>query len=99
MDRIMTEFIDKHFDDMAADLAELIAVPSESDDKEKVREALKKGITGSALISLISSKSTRCSAKERSARSQLTWSRNFIRRSTISASRRTRRSQDSSGVA
>ncbi|MBR3374334.1 MAG: hypothetical protein IKG71_00900, partial [Firmicutes bacterium] len=41
MDRIMTEFIDKHFNDLTDDLAELIAVPSESDDKEKVREALR----------------------------------------------------------
>ena len=41
MDRIMTEFIDKNFSDMTEDLAELIAVPSESDDKEKVREALR----------------------------------------------------------
>ena len=44
MDRIMTEFIDKHFGDMTADLAELIAVPSESDDHEKVREALRAAV-------------------------------------------------------
>ena len=70
------------------------------EDAKKAAEGQgKKDITGSALISLISSKSTRCSAKERSARSQLTRSRNFIRKSIISASRRTRRSQDSSGVA
>lgn len=41
MDRRMTEFIDQHFDDMTKDLAELIAIPSESDDLEKVREALR----------------------------------------------------------
>ncbi len=40
MDRIMTEFIDKHFSDMTDDLAELIAIPSESDDHEKVAECL-----------------------------------------------------------
>ncbi len=41
MDRIMTAFIDNHFDEIKTDLAELIAIPSESDDKEKVKEALR----------------------------------------------------------
>ncbi|MBR3183716.1 MAG: hypothetical protein IKF61_05155, partial [Firmicutes bacterium] len=41
MERIMTEFIDNHFDDIKSDLADLIAIPSESDDKEKVKEALR----------------------------------------------------------
>jgi succinyl-diaminopimelate desuccinylase len=41
MERIMTDFIDNHFDEIKADLAELIAIPSESDDKEKVKEALR----------------------------------------------------------
>ncbi len=45
MDRIMTEFIEKHFSDMTADLAELIAIPSESDDNEKVREALRLAVS------------------------------------------------------
>lgn len=37
----MTDFIDRHFEDMLKDLAELIAIPSESDNNEKVREALR----------------------------------------------------------
>ncbi|MBQ6088071.1 MAG: Sapep family Mn(2+)-dependent dipeptidase [Firmicutes bacterium] len=40
MNRRMTGFLDKHFDRMLEDLAELIAVPSESDDHEKVAECL-----------------------------------------------------------
>ena len=37
----MKEYIDKHQEDMIRDLAELVAIPSESDDHEEVRKALK----------------------------------------------------------
>ena len=37
----MKEYIDKHQEDMIRDLAELVAIPSESDDHEEVRKALR----------------------------------------------------------
>ena len=41
MDRRMTDFIDRNKDEILMDIKELVAIPSESDDHEKVRESLR----------------------------------------------------------